>query len=103
MAADNIITADKSNNKLLDGPCSSSYIDLELCAAEKDVKTHRVRPFCIWVVSISTVAYYDINYYLAYFFPFSYCIIIKEKIVRCPRETDSLIKCMKRHPMFFQE
>ncbi|KAL3784277.1 hypothetical protein ACHAWO_001233 [Cyclotella atomus] len=58
---------DKGNDKLLEGPCSTSYIDLELCAADKDVKTHR------------------------------------DKMAKCPRETDALIKCMKRHPFYFQE
>ncbi len=33
---------------------------------------------------------------------FPYVSNLQEKLVRCNRQTDELIKCMKKNPLFFQ-
>lgn len=41
----NIMSGERTEegDKLRDGPCTKPYMDLESCAADKDVKSHRVR------------------------------------------------------------
>ena len=43
MDADNNDKARHDRDKLRDGPCANPYLDLEECAADKNVRSHRVR------------------------------------------------------------
>lgn len=43
-------------DKLRDGPCAKPYLELEACAADKNVKSHKVRILDM----VPTMLYYDL-------------------------------------------
>ena len=96
-------------DKLRDGPCSKPYSDLEACAADKKVRSHKVRAGSVVVnglgvgctikllcnsPSLVLLRYYHIILIVV-------AVRIQEKLLRCPRQTDVLIKCMKKNPLYF--
>lgn len=80
----------KKINKLSDGPCSREYQSLEDCAERKKNRQHQRQQQQQGMLLSNTITTNnddDAN---------------KDKMQSCPSETDRLIKCIRKNPLYFQ-
>lgn len=98
-----------NGDKLRHGPCAKQYIDLEDCAADKKVRSHAVSPNNRRTrqATMAKISQFFFTIMMPLFSHAFLCVVIiisgltQEKLVRCPRQTDVLIQCMKKNPLFF--
>ena len=88
------------------GPCSEQFSNLEACAAEKKSKNPQARIDNPKAKVVPRVIAELLDYCLlptAHTLSLVSSDIIPTQMLFCPRQTDELIKCIKKHPKTFQQ